>query len=113
MCEGFSWNAITTFYSLSLLFNVFCSPPLTLRTPQRTRRRKLNAVFQSGNLSSAEERVCGILSHSASPWGDTNFFFSSLPLAHLSGWIVMMARRLHRELCQAHEKERMLTPDRL
>lgn len=96
-----------------LSFHVFSSLPLTLQTPQRTRRRKLNALFQRDNLSTAEERVCKIPSHSAYPWGDTKSFSPLLLLLSPSGWIAMMAHTACTESFVWQIKKRMLTLDRL
>lgn len=110
-CEGFP-GMQTLFFTPFLSFSVFFFLSLTLQAPQRTRRRKLNAVFQRDNLSSAEERVCKIPSHSASPWGDTNSFSPLSPLSHLLDglwwWLTACTESFVWQI-----KKRMLTLDRL
>lgn len=103
--EGFpAMQTLCFFHSLSFIsFSL-----LALKTPRRTRRHELNVVFQGDNLSSAEERLCKIPSHSASPWGDTN---SLSPLSP-SGWIAMMLTACTESFVWQIEK-RMLTLDRL
>lgn len=54
-CEGFP-GMQTLFFTPFLSFHVSFSLSLTLQTPQRTRRRKLNALFQRDNLHLGEEK---------------------------------------------------------
>lgn len=104
---GIPWNANSIFFTPLSLLSCFLSLPLTLQTPQRTHRHKLNALFQRDNLHSAEERVCKIPSHSVSPWGDTNSLFSSTPLLSLTFWMDCDdgSSCLHTEFCLTEKKD--------
>lgn len=110
--EGFP-RMQTLFFTSFPSFRVSFSHSLTPQTQQRTLKRKLNALFQRDNLSSAEVRVCKIPSHSGSPEGGNKFFFSFLPSLSPSGWITMMAYTACTESFVWQIKKRMLTLDRL